>query len=198
MKQRRQFAVLAALLVVAIVIWWLYFRGERPVVTADNPPITQSIRLLSVENPQLHWSELDKARKTEYKGTGRNPFSAISTASAPLRPGAAPARTKPPFEPSGPKLSDAQPPPPPPCVLPPNMKFFGYGTVPNSRSRRAFFSNGEDIYVVTEGEILLNQYRILKINNTNLEFEQVSSRCTRATAPLVEQPSTAAAAGPTP
>jgi hypothetical protein len=78
------------------------------------------------------------------------------------------------------------------------MKFFGYGTVPNNSSRRAFFSSGEDIYVVTEGEILLNQYRILKINNTTLEFDQVSSACTRATAPLVEQPATAATAGPNP
>jgi hypothetical protein len=197
MKQRRQFAVLAALLLVALVIWWSYFRGERPVVTADNPPITQSIRLLSVENPQLHWPALDKARKTEYKGAGRNPFSATPAASAPsaVAPRAHP---KPKFVPSGPNPADANLPPPPACVLPPNMKFFGYGTVPNSRSLRAFFSNGEDIYVVTEGEILLNQYRILKINKTNLEFEQVSSGCTRATAPFVEQPSTGAAAGPTP
>jgi hypothetical protein len=197
MKQKRQIAVLAALLVVALVIWWLYFRGERPVVTADNPPPTQSPRLLSVDNPQLRWFEIDKARKTEYKGTGRNPFSATPAASAPSTAPKA-VRHEPKFEKAGPNPADAQLPPPPPCVLPPNMKFFGYGTVPNSRSRRAFFTNGEDIYVVTEGEILLNQYRILKINITNLEFEQVSSKCTRATAPLIEQPSTAAAAGPTP
>jgi hypothetical protein len=197
MKQKRQIAVLAALLVVALVIWWLYFRGERPVVTADNPPPTQSPRLLSVDNPQLRWFEIDKARKTEYKGTGRNPFSSIPAASAPSTAPKA-VRHEPKFEKAGPNPADAQLPPPPACVLPPNIKFFGYGTVPSSHSRRAFFSNGEDIYVVTEGELLLNQYRILKINNTNLEFEQVSSGCTRATAPLVEQPSTAAAAGPNP
>jgi hypothetical protein len=193
MKQRRQVAVLAALILIAVVIWLSYFRNDRPVVTADNPPITQSIRLLSVENPQLHWSELDKARKAEYKGTGRNPFSAVPAASAPLTTGAvAAAHAKPPFEPSGPKISEAQLPPPPACVLPPNMKFFGYGTVPNNSSRRAFFSNGEDIFVVTEGEVLLNQYRIIKINNTTLEFEQVSSNCTRGTAPFIEQPAAAA------
>jgi hypothetical protein len=184
MKQRRQLVVLVALIVVAIVIWLSYFRNERPVVTADNTPITQSIRLLSVENPQLHWRELEKARKTEYKGTGRNPFSAIP-ASAPMTPAAAQPKRH--LEPSGPKPADAQLPPPPPVTLPPNMKCFGYGTIPNSNSRRAFFSNGEETFVVAEGELLLNQYRILKINNASLEFEEVSSG-RRGTAPIVEQP----------
>lgn len=180
MKQKRQLAALAALMLIAAVIWVFYFRNERPVVTADNAPIAQSIRLLSVENPQLHWSALEKARKTEYKGTGRNPFSAIA-APPPALP-----HPKPKPEPELPKV-DIPPPPPPPPTLPPNMKFFGYGTIPNSNSRRAFFSNGEDIYVVTEGEVLLNQYRILKINNASLEFEEVSTG-RRGTAPLVEQP----------
>jgi hypothetical protein len=177
MKQRRQLVVLAALIVIAAAIWFSYFRGERPVVTADNTPVAQSIQLISVENPQIHWDALGKARKTEYKGTGRNPFSAIpATPPAPLHP-------KPKAEELVQKVPDTPPPLPP--TLP--MKFFGYGTVPNSNSRRAFFSNGEDVYVVTEGEILLNQYRILKINNASLEFEEVSSG-RRGTAPLVEQP----------
>jgi hypothetical protein len=180
MKQRRQLAVLAALIVIAAVIWVFYFRNERPVVTADNAPIAQSIRLLSVENPQLHWSALEKARKTEYKGTGRNPFSAIAA------PPPAPLHPKPKAEPVVVPQPVVDLPPPPP-TLPPNMKFFGYGTIPNSNSRRAFFSNGEDIYVVAEGEVLLNQYRILKVNNASLEFEEVSTG-RRGTAPLVEQP----------
>lgn len=179
MKQKRQLAVLGALVLIAVVIWASYFRNERPVVTADNTPVTQSIRLLSVENPQLHWSALDKARKTEYKGTGRNPFSAI-----PAAPPVPPHSIRKPDPVVVPQPVVDVPPPPP--TLPPNMKFFGYGTIPNSNSRRAFFSNGEDIYVVTEGEVLLNQYRILKINNSSLEFEEVSTG-RRGTAPLVEQ-----------
>lgn len=180
MKQRRQLAVLAALIVVAAVIWFAYFRGEKPVVTADSMPPSQGPLLINVENPQLHWHALEKARKTEYKGTGRNPFSAIPP------PPPAPPRPKPKPEDLVPKIPDPPPPPPPP-TLPPNMKFFGYGTVPNGNSRRAFFSNGEDTFVVAEGEILLNQFRILKINNASLEFEEVSSG-RRGMAPLVEQP----------
>lgn len=180
MKQRRQLAILLALIVVAALIWFAYFRGEKPVVTADSMPPSQSPPLINVENPQIHWQALEKARKAEYKGTGRNPFSAIP-APSPQQP-----HPKPKPDPIVPPQPVIDAPPPPP-TLPPNMKFFGYGTVPNSNSRRAFFSNGEDIYVVAEGELLLNQYRILKVNNTSLEFEEVSSG-RRGSAPLVEQP----------
>src|SRR5713226_1873591 len=75
-------------------------------------------------------------------------------------------------------------PPPPPPTLP--AKFFGYGTIPNGTARVAFFSDVEDVYVVTEGELLLNRFRILKIGNVNLEFEEVSSG-RRGTANLEEQ-----------
>src|SRR6266576_3520447 len=59
------------------------------------------------------------------------------------------------------------PPPPPPPTLP--LKFFGYGTVPFGSARRAFFTDGEEVYVVAEGELLLNRFRILKVGNANLE-----------------------------
>jgi hypothetical protein len=67
-----------------------------------------------------------------------------------------------------------------------NLKFFGFGTVPNGTSRRAFFTDGEEVYVLGEGEVLLNRYRVLRIRNANLEFEEISSGRT-GTAPLVEE-----------
>jgi hypothetical protein len=66
------------------------------------------------------------------------------------------------------------------------VKFFGFGTVPNGTVRLAFFTNGDDIYVVAEGELLLNRFRILRIGNANLEYEELSSGL-RGTAPLEEQ-----------
>ncbi len=69
----------------------------------------------------------------------------------------------------------APPAPDPDPVLPPNIKFFGYGTVPNGTARRAFFTDGQDVYVVAEGEVLLNRYRILRVGNATLEFEEVTS-----------------------
>jgi hypothetical protein len=71
-------------------------------------------------------------------------------------------------------------------VSPLPVKFFGHGTVPNGTIRLAFFSDGEEIYVVREGEVLLRRFRILKINNASLEYEEISNGL-RGTAPLEEQ-----------
>jgi hypothetical protein len=59
--------------------------------------------------------------------------------------------------------------------LPPNFKFFGFGTVPNGSPRRAFLSDGEEVYVVAEGETFLGRFRILKIGNATIDFEEISS-----------------------
>ena len=65
--------------------------------------------------------------------------------------------------------------PPPPLELPPNMKFYGYGTVPSGSSRRAFLTDGDEVYIVAEGDVFLGRYRITKIGNVTIEFEEVSS-----------------------
>ena len=175
MKQKKQLVVLAVLLMAAGVIWFFYFDRGRPIVTADAGSASQNPPLLSVENPQLHTDRLKRARETEYKSTGRNIFSATPPPPPP-----------PPPQVVTPESSGATlvPPPPPPPTLP--LKFFGYGTVPYGSARRAFFTDGEEVYVVAEGELLLNRFRILKVGNASLEFEEVSSG-RRGTAILEEQ-----------
>jgi hypothetical protein len=173
-KQKKQLAVLVVLLLIAGVIWFLYFDHDRPVVTADAGAAAQNPQLLSVENPSLHIYGVEKARKTEYKGGGRNIFSR---------------ELPPPPQPKHPVLKVdvpvVPPPPEPPKVAPLPVKFYGYGTVPNGTSRRAFFTDGDDIYIVGEGELLLNRFRILRIGNANLEYEEISSGL-RGTANLEE------------
>jgi len=174
MTQKKQLAVLVVLLLIGGVIWFLYFDRDKPIVTADAGSAAQAYQLLSVENPQLHTDREKRARETEYKSTGRNIFSAT-----PPPPPQQVTTTPQPTE----VTSDPQPPPPPP-TLP--LKFFGYGTVPYGSARRAFFTDGEEVYVVAEGELLLNRFRILKVGNASLEFEEVSSG-RRGTAILEEQ-----------
>jgi hypothetical protein len=67
------------------------------------------------------------------------------------------------------------PPPPPDPTLPPNVKFFGYGSIPNGTARRAFLTDGDEVYIVSEGDILLGRFRIVKIGNATIEFEETSS-----------------------
>jgi hypothetical protein len=184
MKQKRELVVLLVLVVVGAAIWWGYFRGQRP-VTADAVPAAQNYLPIQVENPQIRSEEIAKARKTEYKSAGRNPFSPVLP--PPLQPkkheDAKPAPTD-----YGPKLP---PPEPQKVVAPLPVKFYGFSTSRNG-ARTAFFTNGEDIYLVREGEVLLNRFRILKINNSNVEYEEISTGL-RGTAPLEES---AAPSGP--
>jgi hypothetical protein len=163
MKQKHQIGVLVALLLVMAVVW--YFNSGKPTVVAGNAAVFQNYKLLAVDNPQLHREKMEAAQKAEYQSTGRNPFSEIA-----------------PPPPEAVKRANARGiygpvslPPPPPPTLPPNMKFFGYGTVPNGTSRRAFLADGDDVYIVAEGDTLLGRYRIVKVNNSNLEFEEISS-----------------------
>jgi hypothetical protein len=71
-------------------------------------------------------------------------------------------------------------------VAPLPAKFFGYGTIPNGTIRVAFLYDGEQPYVVAEGEVLKKNFRILKIGNASLEYEEISTGL-RGTANLDEQ-----------
>jgi hypothetical protein len=176
-KNKRQLAVLSVLVVIAGLVWFSYFAGDKTTVT-DVGAATQNVPLLQVENPNLHFEPVERARKTEYKSAGRNIFSAVAP------PPLAPKPAKPNREPYKQPMPEPPLPPPPPPVLP--VKFFGYGVVPNGTARLAFFTDGEEVYVVGEGEILQKRFRILKIGNASVEFEEISTGL-HGTAPLQDQ-----------
>ena len=175
MKQKRQIGVPLVLALIAAVVW-LWNSRAKLVVTADALPGLQDDPLLNIDSPHVRLEEVDRARKTQYQSSGRNPFSPVQVP---------PQIPQPKPEIIGPQRPPPTPPPPPP-TLPSNLKFFGFGNVPNGTPRRAFFSDGEEVYVLGEGEVLLKSYRILRIGNANLEFEEISSGRT-GTAPLVEE-----------
>lgn len=182
MKQRNQILILIALLAVAAVVWT--WRSKASPVTGAPTAQAQNYSPLAVENPALHWWKLDQSRKTEYKSSGRNPFSAVALPPEPL-PAPKPGDSGYVPKPGDP---DYVPPLPPPPQLPANLKFFGYGTVPVGSGRLAFFTDGNDVYITGEGDVLLGRYRIVKIGNANLEFEEVGTG--RRGAAMLEDQST--------
>ena len=187
MKQKRQIGVLFILIVAAAIVWGWNFHDKR-VVTADASPNLQDDPIIQVSNPHIRMEDIDRTRKAEYKGTGRNPFSPAA-ASAP--PAARIAQTEKKLENYGPAAPVPVPPPPPP-KLPDNVKFYGFGTGLNGPSRRAFFTDGEgDVQILGEGDVLLKRFRIIRIGNDHIEFEEISTGRV-GTAPLEEQ----AAPGP--
>jgi len=183
-RQKRQIGVLLILVLIAAFVWLLNFRGKP--VTADAGPNIQDDPVIPVENPHPRLEDIPRAAKTEYKSSGRNIFryAAQAPASVIHQPGPVIVQKNSCGIESGP----CPEPPPPPLVLPPNIKFFGFGVVPNGTSRQAFFhdTNGDEVYVVGEGEILLKRFRILRIGNASLDFEEISSG-RKGTAPLEDQ-----------
>jgi hypothetical protein len=180
MTERTKGIWLAGLIGVAAIIWYTESKGPSP---ASNALLeaAYSYKPLAVENPELQRAKLDASRKAEYKSAGRDLFS--ETAPPPVdAPKKVVARG-----PVGPVMA----PPPPPPALPASMKFFGYGTVPNGTAKRAFLSDGEQIYIVAEGETLLGKYRVVKIGNANLDFEEIATG-RRGSTTLTEEPATPA------
>ena len=163
MKQKTKFAILAALILAAAGVF--YFDNKGISFPGKSSPFSsRTYAPLPIENPQLQRWKLEASRRSQYKASGRDLFSEVLLA---------PPRAKVPD-----KVSDPvplPPPEPPPPSLPANMKFFGYGTVPNGTSKRAFLTDGEGVYIVGEGDTLLGRFRILRIGNASLEFEELGS-----------------------
>ncbi len=163
MNQKAKIAVLPVLALAAAGVF--YYDSNGPSFPGRESSFgTKPYSPLPVPNPALQRWKLDASRRTEYKSSGRDLFSL----------------TLPP--PPPPKVPDRVPDPvpqppvePPPPSLPANMKFFGYGTVPNGTSKRAFLSDGEQVFIVGEGDTLLGRFRIIRIGNASLEFEEVGS-----------------------
>lgn len=163
MNQKTKIALLAVLMLAAAGVF--YFDSEGMSRRDKSSSFTaRNYAPLPVENPELRRWKLDTSRRTEYKSSGRDLFSE----SLPPAP--------PPKKPDPTPNSVPQPPPePPPPALPANMKFFGYGTVPNGTSKRAFLSDGEEVFIVGEGDTLLGRFRIVRIGNASLEFEELGT-----------------------
>jgi len=167
MSRQQQIVLLVVLLIIGGAIWgWAYWPSAGNNANG-NSGFLQGYQTLNFPESRLHREVVDLRHKADYKGSGINPFSAAG----PQLP-VAPLRVP---KPGDPDYVEPVIPPPPLPDLPTGMKFFGYGTVPNGTARRAFLSYQDDVYIVSEGDMLMGRYRIVKINNSNLEFEEVAS-----------------------
>ncbi len=163
-RQQKELIALAVLVVLAAGIWYLYF---RPTAKPSTGFSANNYTQIDAQDFGKVLVDLTKAQGTEYKSAGRNIFvmGAIPVEVANRGP------VRPPFQPQGPM---PQAPPPPP-VLP--AVFFGYGMLPAGGARQAFLKDeqGDGVYIVSEGDVVLNHYRILHIGNEKIDFEDTTT-----------------------
>ena len=148
--------------------------GGRPAVRRTTPsgkPARVSVPRL---DPTLELSLLKQSEETKYAGSGRNIF--IAHEDVPIPVPVAPGNTEPA------KFTPPPPPPPPPIML----KFFGFANKPGE-PKKVFLSQGEDVFIAGEGDIVDRRYRILRIvsNPPSVEVEDVLNN-NRQTIPLTQ------------
>jgi hypothetical protein len=64
-----------------------------------------------------------------------------------------------------------------------NLKFYGFVDDAHTGARRAFFTNGEDIFIAGIGDTLENRLRVTRIGNDTVELMEISSS-RRTTLPI--------------
>ena len=166
-KQRKQLILLAALLVIAALVWYVYF-GRSEATTESAAFLPGSYTPINAQDFSIIFKQRGDAQKTVYKPSGRNPFVA-----APIPPPVAPATPAKAAEKS--RWRDYTV--PREVIVPPQLpwKFFGYGNLPSSGMREAFLLEGEDVHIVGEGEVVLNHIRIVHIGNERIEYEDTNT-----------------------
>jgi hypothetical protein len=75
---------------------------------------------------------------------------------------------------------------PPPIAPPPpiNLKFFGFANRPGE-TKKIFLSQGEDIFIASEGDIVDRRYRVLHISPNAVDVEDVLNN-NRQSLPLTQ------------
>ena len=114
-------------------------------------------------DPTLDLNLLGTSEEIKYAGNGRNIFVAGSVAQIET--------------PKGKGVTDQEDagihkPPPIPPPPPINLKFFGFANQPGE-TKKVFLSQGEDIFIAGEGDIVDRRYRVLHISPTAVDVEDV-------------------------
>ncbi|MBV9087688.1 MAG: hypothetical protein JOY79_09405 [Acidobacteriaceae bacterium] len=188
-ENRKQLIVLVVLLVIAgVSVARMLFAWGRTGAEASGPvspaaapasaqpsprpgiatrvrlrPAAPSAVLAPSLDPRLKLDLLKYSEDMKYEGNGRNIFEAkmeeipkiVQTPDIKKQP-----EPPPPIQ--------TGPPPPPPI----NLKFFGFANRPGE-PKSVFLSQGEDVFIAREGDIVDRRYKLVRIQPTAVEVEDV-------------------------
>lgn len=128
-------------------------------------PATQTQKgsspVFSKLDPSLRSDLLKGSESVAYAGSGRDIFHAEAEPKADEIPS-----PNGPGKGGSPIVTTPQPPKP---TIP--LKFYGFASANNKK--RIFLSQGEDIFVASEGDIVKGRYKVVHVNPNNVEIQDV-------------------------
>jgi hypothetical protein len=145
-------------------------------IAANNPaegPEAQRISFASID-PVLHFDKLAQSEDVEYKGTGRNIFSAES----------APPPIPKPIKGARQDQASVNLPPPPPQPPAIDLKYFGYSEVKGGQPQ-AYFIHGDDVFLAKIGDVVDHRYKVDTVNPTSAEVTDLGYNHTQ-TLPITQ------------
>ena len=145
-------------------------RGNRTARRGGPGGQQWSREQLAALDPTLRLDLLEKSRQVKYQGTSRNIFQFYTPPpQVPMVPAPTPAT-------AGQSASA------PAANIP--WKFYGIAVRPDTAEKKAFLTNGEEIFIGQEGDLIAKQYKILRIGVNTIELEDTRSHL-RQQLPLV-------------
>ena len=190
---RREVIVMALVVVAAIflVSRYVFFQGDTAQTATKAAPTKASAQaprpaagrggrvrpwvlpkdLQPTLDPSLKLDLLAASEEIEYEGGKRNIF----------REQAEVVKVDKPVVPVVPEK-----PPAPPVYTPPPipLKYYGFANKPGE-ARKVFLSNGDEVFVAEEGQVIQRRYKIGKITATSVEVEDVLNN-SKQTIPLTQ------------
>lgn len=139
---------------------------------SSKAPMTTEAQL----DPTLHMEAMLVTESLVYSGSGRNIFSPNSAPEGVIPRLSAKVRTPDLMAPV--RTGPAGPPPPPPI----DLKFFGVESNA-AGDRRGFLLHGDDVFLVSSGDMVQRKYRVISIDAHSILVEDVANN-NRQTLPL--------------
>jgi hypothetical protein len=142
---------------------------------SSSSPIKGKLQLSDTMDPRLQLDLLANSEEVKYEGKGKNIFTAAPEVAAVI-----PKVVVSPLKTTPPPPAVYVPPPPPPI----NLKFFGI-TNTKGEKPKVFLSQGEDIWIAREGDVVNRHYKIVRISPNTVEVEDLLNN-NRQSIPLTQ------------
>ena len=146
--------------------------ARRPAAAKPAQPAEENL------DPTLRLSELNASEGVKYAGTGRNIFRAQEQ--EPPKAAVTPMTDKrgTPTPTPAPVYTPPQPPPIP-------LRFYGFASNSGDPKKKIFLSEGDNIFIAEEGQVIDRRFRVVKIGKTSVEIEDLLNNNTQSI-PLIQ------------